>query len=162
MSLREPGQVGEQVWPDIKSCLQPWTEKGQWTKSTQFRSLDQFIIFGANRPSWNCVQRSAAKSYECRLQGGLPALPMPKAMNGYTVPLTQSRGPYNLWHLHMPRKDDCHWQVAGRGPIHSSDLPGRHLSSLSTQHTFTVIHYHCHYHLQYVPDTVLNIHTRYS
>ena len=96
--------------------------------------------------------------YACWLQGGLPALPMPKAMKDYTVPFTQSRVSYNLWRLHMPRKDDC--QVAGRGPIHSAELPGRHLSSLSTQHTFTVIHYHCHYHPQYVPDTVLNIHTR--
>lgn len=53
----------------------------------------------------------------------LPAVPMPKVMNGCTGPFIQRGVSYHLWSLHTPRKD-C--QVTGRGPAHSSDLLCRH------------------------------------
>ena len=70
---------------------------------------------------------------------------MPKAMNGYTVPFTQSRGPYNLWCLHMPRKDDC--QVAGRGHIHSSFIIHQTYSFITWQTSVLTVYparIHCY------------------
>lgn len=57
------------------------------SQSSQFRSVNQFVILGANQPSWNGVQRknhcgSAAKSYARRLQGARPLSPQPEATHG--------------------------------------------------------------------------------
>lgn len=91
----------------------------------------------------------------------LPALPTPKAMNGYTAPFIQTGVSCHLWSLHTPRKD-C--QVADRGPVNSSDLRGGHLSLLPAQHIFTLTHYHCHHHLHiysscYEPDAFTDMYT---
>lgn len=87
LSAQPSGAAKSKPWPATQagvstSLIMPpaMSSKSQWTQSSQFRSLDQFIIPDANRPSWNRIQRQnhfreTAKFYVCWLQEVHPARP---------------------------------------------------------------------------------------